>query len=168
MPDKYMREIEEILRNIERTEPRHDQGERIRPFARPPSRRRRGFSLPHLEPAVALILLGILLTLAGAALAYYQADPVALRTGGTYGTLASGVVAAAGFALFLAGLIVAWWARFHGVSSSPARSLRRPPARDNRDNVVRIRPARSNPFSRLMTSLRMRRMRRRYRNFSDH
>ena len=156
MPDKYMREIEEILRNIERTEPRHDQGERIRPFARPPSRRRRrDFALPHVEPAVALLLLGIALALAGSGLAYYQMTP----------TLASGLIAAAGFALFVAGLIVAWWARFHGVSSAPARSLRRPPANDN---VVRIRPARSNPFSRLMTSMRMRRMRRRYRNFSDH
>ena len=162
MPDKYMREIEEILRNIERTEPRHDQGERIRPFARPPARRRRDFSLPRLELPAALILLGILLALAGSALAYYQLGPALWLIGGT---VVSGIIAAAGFALFLAGLIVAWWARFHGVSSAPARSLRRPPANDN---VVRIRPARSNPFSRLMTSMRMRRMRRRYRNFSDH
>lgn len=155
MPDKYMREIEEILRNIERTEPRHDQGERIRPFARPSSRRRRDFALPHLEPAVTLLLLGIALALAGSGLAYYQTTP----------TLASGLIAVIGFALFVAGLAVAWWARFHGVSSSPARSLRRRPSTDN---VVRIRPARSNPFSRMMTNMRMRRMRRRYRNFSDH
>ena len=71
MPDKYMREIEEILRNIERTEPRQDQGERIRPFVRP-SARRQSISLPHLEAPVTLILLGILLTLAGGSLAYYQ------------------------------------------------------------------------------------------------
>lgn len=155
MPDKYMREIEEILRNIERTEPRHDQGERIRPFARPPSRRRRDVALPHLEPAVTLLLLGIALALVGSGLAYYQTTP----------TLASGLIAVVGFALFVAGLAVAWWARFHGVSSSPARALRRPPATDN---VVRMRPARSNPLSRMVTNMRMRRMRRRYRNFSDH
>ena len=154
MPDKYMREIEEILRNIERTEPRQDQGERIRPFARP-SARRQSISLPHLEAPVTLILLGILLTLAGGSLAHYQMTP----------TLASGLIALAGFVLFVAGLALAWWARFRGVSSAPARSLRRPPPTDN---VVRIRPARSNPFSRMLTNIRMRQMRRRYRNFSDH
>ena len=154
MPDKYMREIEEILRNIERTEPRNDPGERIRPFARPP--RRRSFSLPQLELPVTLILLGIALALVGSGLAYYQMSP----------TLASGLIAVAGFALFVAGLALTWWARFHGVSmSASTRSLRRPPPTDN---VVRMRPARSNPLSRLMTNIRMRRMRRRYRNFSDH
>ena len=104
MPDKYMREIEEILRNIERTEPRNDPGERIRPFARPP--RRRSFSLPQLELPVTLILLGIALALVGSGLAYYQMSP----------TLASGLIAVAGFALFVAGLALTWWARFHGVS----------------------------------------------------
>ena len=40
MPDKYMREIEEILRNIEGTDSGQDLGERVRPFKRPAARRK--------------------------------------------------------------------------------------------------------------------------------
>lgn len=153
MPDKYMREIEEILRNAERTEPRHDLGERIRPFRRPATPRRRVSFMPQLELPVMLILLGIALALAGSGLQYYQLGP----------SLASGLIALGGFALFVVGLALGWWARFRGVNYS-SRSLRRPPPRDN---VVRMRPVRSNPLSRLATNIRMRRMRRRYRNITD-
>jgi hypothetical protein len=155
MPDKYMREIEEILRNIEGTEPRHDLGERIRPFARP-ARRVRGPRvswIPHLELPVTLILLGIALALVGAGLTYYQ----------TEASLVSGLIALGGFTLFVMGVALGWWARFRGVSVS-ARPIRRPPSSDN---VVRIRPVRSNPLSRLATSIRMRQMRRRYRNTTE-
>ncbi len=157
MPDKYMREIEEILRNIEGSEPRQDLGERIRPFKRPAARRQRGPRvswIPHLELPITLILLGIALALVGAGLSFYQqldASPV------------SGLIALGGFALFVVGVALGWWARFRGVSVSPRRIRRSPPS----DNVVRIRPVRSNPLSRMVTSIRMRRMRRRYRNTTD-
>jgi hypothetical protein len=153
MPHKYEREIEEILRNIERTEPRHDLGERIRPFARPATPRRR-ISLPHLELPIMLILLGIALALVGSGLAYYQADQ----------SLVSGLIALVGFACFVVGVSLGWWARFRGVNLATTRSPRRP---SRSDNVVRIRPVRTNPFSRLATSIRMRRMRRRFRNTTD-
>ena len=156
MPHKYEREIEEILRNLEGTEPRNDLGERIRPFARPAPRRPRGsrasFS-PQVELPVTLMVLGIVLALAGGALQYYQTGP----------SLISGVIALGGFVLFVVGVALGWWARFRGVSY-PTRSLRRTPPSDN---VVRIRPVRSNPISSLATRIRMMRMRRRYRNFSD-
>lgn len=153
MPDKYMREIEEILRNLDRTEPRHDLGERVTPFKRPAMRRPRVSLLPSLELPVMLMLLGIILALVGGALAYYQMYP----------SLVSGLIALGGFTLFVAGVALGWWARFRGVSF-PTRSLRRPP---RSDNVVRMRPVRSNPLSKLLTSIRMRRARKRYRNLTD-
>ncbi len=156
MPHKYQREIEEILRNLERTEPQSDLGERIRPFTRP-RRAVRGPNvslMPHLEPPVALMLFGILLALVGGGLAYYQSGQ----------SIVSGIFALAGFTLFVVGVALGWWARFRGVSFT-TRSLRRPPSTDK---VVRIRPVRSNPFSRLTTAVRMRRVRRRFRNSNDH
>ena len=47
MPHKYQREIEEILRNLERTEPRQDLGERIRPFTRPAAPRSASHGCPN-------------------------------------------------------------------------------------------------------------------------
>jgi sulfite exporter TauE/SafE len=156
MPHKYQREIEEILRNLERTEPQSDLGERIRPFTRSRRAMRRPnvSLLPRLEPPVALMLLGILLALVGAGLAYYQMEQ----------SLVSGLFALAGFTLFVVGVALGWWARFRGVSFT-TRSLRRPPPTDN---VVRIRPVRANPLSRLTTAIRMRQVRRRFRNTNDH
>ncbi len=156
MPDKYMREIEEILRNLEGTESQQDLGERIRPFKRPATRRPRGPRvswIPRLELPVTLMLVGIALALVGAGLAFYQLEA----------TLVSGLIGLGGFLLFVAGVAFGWWARFRGVSV-PTRRVRRSPSSDN---VVRIRPVRSNPLSRLTTSLRMRQMRRRYRNTTD-
>lgn len=152
MPHKYQREIEEILRNLEGTEPRHDLGERVRPFKRPASRRSR-VSLPSLELPIVFMLLGIVLALVAAGLSYYQLGA----------SLASGLIALGGFALFVVGVALGWWARFRGVNY-PRRPIRRSPPSDN---VVRIRPVRSNPISRLATNFRMRRMRRRYRNTTD-
>jgi hypothetical protein len=152
MPHKYQREIEEILRNLEGTEPRHDLGERVRPFKRPASRRPR-VSLPSLELPIVFMLLGIVLALVAAGLSYYQLGA----------SLASGLIALGGFALFVVGVALGWWARFRGVNY-PRRAIRRSPPSDN---VVRIRPVRSNPISRLATNFRMRRMRRRYRNTTD-
>lgn len=157
MPDKYMREIEEILRNLEGPESGQGLGERIRPFKRPAARRPRGPHVswvPRLELPVTLMLLGIALALVGAGLTYYHQLEA---------TFVSGLIALGGFLLFAVGVALGWWARFRGVSL-PARRVRRSPASDN---VVRIRPVRSNPLSRLTTSLRMRRMRRRYRNTTD-
>ena len=155
MPHKYEREIEEILRNLEGPESSQGLGERIRPFKRPAARRPRGPRVswvPHLELPVTLMLLGIVLALAGAGLAYYQLEA----------TLVSGLIALGGFLLFAVGVALGWWARFRGVSL-PARRVRRSPSSDN---VVRISPVRSNPLSRL-TTIRMRQMRRRYRNTTD-
>ncbi len=159
MPDKYMREIEEILRNLEGPESGQDLGERIRPFKRPAARRPRGPRgprvswIPRLELPVTLMLVGIALALVGAGVAFVQLEA----------TLVSGLIGLGGFLLFAVGVALGWWARFRGVSL-PARRVRRSPTSDN---VVRIRPVRSNPLSRLTTSLRMRQMRRRYRNTTD-
>lgn len=157
MPHKYQREIEEILRNMERTEPESDLGERIRPFARPRPPRPRVSFVPQLDLPTGLIVLGILIALVGSGLAYYQVGA----------TLISGIIALAGFTLFLVGVSLGWWARFRGVTGANVspRSLRRPP---RSENVVRLRPPRSTPFSRMLSNIRMRQMRKRFRNVSDH
>lgn len=156
MPHKYQREIEEILRNIEKSDSPSDLGERIRPFARPRRFRAAGprvSFVPQIELPTGLMLLGIVIALVGAGLAFYQ----------TEASLVSGIIALVGFVLIILGIGMGWWARFRGVNVS-ARSLRRP-ARS--ENVVRMRPTRSTPLSRLMTNIRMRQVRRRFRNSSD-
>ena len=63
MPNKYQREIEEILRNMERTEPRQGLGDRIRAFNRPRPRPRRELHWA-LNASETCILIGIALVLA--------------------------------------------------------------------------------------------------------
>ena len=68
MPHKYEREIEEILRNMERTEPRRGFGDRVRAFQRQAPARPRG---PTISVGIglpeALIIAGIILALVGLA-----------------------------------------------------------------------------------------------------
>src|SRR5437879_13821173 len=49
MPNKYEREIEEILRNLERTEPKGGSGQRVNRRAPRKPGVSRGFSLPRLS-----------------------------------------------------------------------------------------------------------------------
>lgn len=65
MSNKYEREIEEILRNLERSEPAAGTGQRS--GQRIPRRRgpRRGFSLPHLNFAEWCLLIAVIAALVG-------------------------------------------------------------------------------------------------------
>jgi hypothetical protein len=145
MPHKYEREIEEILRNMERTEPRRGLGDRVRAFQRPAPARPRG---PTLNVGMGLpevlLITGIVLALVGAGIAYYQS--------GT--SLLTGLISAVGFASIVVGVVIGWWARFRGVNVS----LRR--ARDNDDNVVRI--GRRGLFAEIATQFRILRLKWRY------
>lgn len=141
MPNRYQREIEEILRNMERTEPHQGLGERIRAFNRPRPAPRPGprISLTRIE---ILLLLGIAFALVATGIAYYA-------NGATY---ISGGFAVAGFIAIVLGLVTAWNERFRGGS------------RPNwRGNVVDMTPPRHrNPFNAIATQWRIFRLKLRY------
>lgn len=149
MPHKYEREIEEILRNMERTEPRRGFGDRVRAFQRqaPPRPRGPAVSLGVGLPE-ALLIAGIILALVGAGLAFYQS--------GT--TLLTGLISLAGFVSIVVGVVIGWWARFRGVNLS----LHRQRERDTGDNVLRMGPRRRGLFAEIATQYRILRLKWRY------
>ena len=74
MPNKYEREIEEILRNMDRPEPKTGLGSRIRAFNRPrPRRARRAWDI-GLSASEVFMLLGIAVIMLAAGLAYFWGD----------------------------------------------------------------------------------------------
>lgn len=178
MPNKYEREIEEILRNMDRPEPKAGLGNRIRAFNRPRPRRPRHFGAFGLTPCEVFLLSGILLILIGAGFRYFYGvnQP-------TFGFLANdaltGIVALLGFLLFLVGLVIGWRSGFSG-SRFPSTSWRSttnyasaPPAGSNgsgtENKVVRIQTRRNrNPFSAIATQIRILRLKIRYQRIRDH
>lgn len=143
MPNRYQREIEEILSRMEDSEPPRGRGDNIRPLRRPPSRVR---SLPsfHLPFAELLILLSVALTLVAVGLAYFDGSP----------TVVTGIIGAAALVLFVLALVVGWRDRFR-----PQRTT----AQWRGDSYVEVTPIRRNPFSALITRLRVYRLRMQYR-----
>lgn len=146
MPNRYQREIEEILRNMERTEPRQGISERIRAFNRPRQPKPRGIKTPLTRVEI-FMLLGILLILIGAGISF--------TTG--YQTLLSGLVALAGFVFFVLGLVQSWFPRLFGSRSAPIW----------RGNVVEMRPVRRSPFAIIATQFRILRLKLRYQRRRD-
>jgi hypothetical protein len=104
MPNKYQREIEEILRNMERTEPRQGIADRIRAFNRPAARRGPHWPSFSWRPGFpeTLLIAGLVLALFAAGASYYLGGP----------RLLTGIVGLAALALLLAGLIIGWMDRF--------------------------------------------------------
>jgi hypothetical protein len=144
MPSRYEREIEEILRNMDRAEPRQGLGDRIRAFNRP--RRSRG-PRTLLNMTEVLLAIGIALALAAAGLVYYNQLP----------TTISGVLGLAAFACIVLGLAVAWVDRF-----------RRPRVTQTwRGTVVDMTPRRRNPFTFVATRLRILGLKLRYRRHRE-
>jgi hypothetical protein len=143
MPHKYEREIEEILKNMQRSEPESGVSGRSRGFPRPAggSGLRMGLSASEL-----LFLLGIACALAGACVMWFD---------GARPNLVSGILALMGFILFIAGLIVAF------------QAARRPPPPTWRGNVVEMKTHRRGPLDEIATQLRLLRLRLRYRRGRD-
>jgi hypothetical protein len=144
MPHKYEREIEEILKNMQRNEPQPSAGERSRGFPRQAggSGLRLGLSASEL-----LFLLGVAFALAGACVMWFD--------GNHGGTPISGILSLTGFVLFFAGLIVAFMAS------------RRPPPPVWRGNVVEMKTHRRGPLDEIATQFRLLRLRLRYRRGRD-
>jgi hypothetical protein len=147
MPNKYEREIEEILRNMDRTEPSPTIGDRIRAFNRPSPRTRTTRTRVALRVSMqnALLVTGIALALLGAGFTYYMDSPA---SGILYYT--RGIIAALAIAALLAGLIVGWRARFR---PSPVTSWRG----ERPTSIHRFRP-----FALIATQARIIRLKLRY------
>src|SRR5262249_10968053 len=143
MPHKYEREIEEILKNMQRNEPQPSPGERSRGFPRPSggSGIRIGLSVSEL-----LLLLGVAFALAGVCAWWFY---------GASASNLSGALGLAGFVLFIAGLIVAF------------QAARRPPPPVWRGSVVEMKTHRRGPLDEIATQIRLLRLRMRYRRGRD-
>lgn len=152
MPNKYQREIEEILRNMERTEPpRQGLSDRIRAFNRPRPRPQRGWRTP-LNVSETLFVLSVVLALAAASLTFYL-GPVVIATLPVVEVITvNGILAVGAFIALVAALLRGWRERFRVGSSTPAW----------RGNVVNMHSHRRNPFSALATQFRIFRLKFRY------
>lgn len=148
MPNKYEREIEEILRNMDRTESRPGLGNRIRAFNRPRERapRQSRFAAPSSE---VLMLIGIVLALIAAGLKFLASGDVLIGP-----VPIGGVLAVAGFVCLAAGLVAGWRGRFRPLSTYKPTTWRG-------DNIVEM-PRRRGPFGALATQLRILRLKVRY------
>ncbi|HEX9412801.1 MAG TPA: hypothetical protein VF916_04805 [Ktedonobacterales bacterium] len=147
MPNKYEREIEEILRNMDRADQSQTLGDRIRAFNRPsPKTRLRGPRMRlRLSSSESLLLVGLMLALVGAGIAYYLGGPIS----GTSAYL-GGLIGVTAFVCVLTGLIVGWRARFGHRSPAMWRGQTVTP------------PRRLHPLSAIGTQLRIMRLKWRY------
>lgn len=140
MPNKYEREIEEILRNLERTEPKAGLGQRISKRMRRQPGMRRGLSLPQLSFAEWCLAIALVAALVAGGWAY------ALKGG----TIITGVIALIGAIFVLLVAIANFLPKPRYQSSTTLYN-----------NVTRLR---SNPFRRLSTSWHLLILKLRYRN----
>jgi hypothetical protein len=150
MPNKYEREIEEILRNMDRPDQGQTLGDRIRAFNRPAQRTRlRGPQMRwRLDASEGLLLVGLILALVGAGIAYYFASPA--RTTPTLPEVLGGLIGIGAFLCLLTGLAIGWQERF-GHSTRPMW---------RGQTVERPRPLR--PLGGLGTQIRIMRLKWRY------
>src|SRR5690349_6407811 len=105
MPNKYEREIEEILRNMDRPDQGQTLGDRLRAFNRPAQRTRlRGPQMRwRLDASEGLMLSGLLLSLVGAGIAYYFGGPVH-----TIPALLGGLIGVGALLCLVLGLAIGW------------------------------------------------------------
>ena len=152
MPNKYQREIEEILRNMERTEPpRQGLSDRIRAFNRPRPRPQRGWRTP-IKATEALIILSVVLALAAAAVTFYLGQVVIVTLPIVEVITVNGILALGAFIALVTALFRGWRERFRLGSSTPAW----------RGNVVNMHSPRRNFFGALATQFRIFRLKFRY------
>lgn len=147
MPNRYEREIEEILRNLETTEPRASRGQRPseRRPRKPPVRQQR-----HAAPSLNLratewFLLIALITISIAGGYAYATDGASIITG---------IVA-------LVGLVCLIFLALSNFVSFPSRSTQS-------TRYGNVTPLRRNPFSSLATRWNLYRLKKRYRRKSNN
>jgi hypothetical protein len=171
MPNKYEREIEEILRNLDRPEPKPGLGNRIRAFNRPRPRRPRRVWDVGLSISEVLLLAGIAVILLAAGLAYFYGP----RQPTFLGDIPlAGWLSIIGFALFVAGLAFGWRRGFNSgrVGTSSWRGTNPTNFTSNNSSgdgkVVQMHGRRSrNPLSAVATQIRILRLKMRYQRLRD-
>jgi len=165
MPNKYQREIEEILRNMDRTDTQTSVTDRVRSFNRPRRRASGSWRLP-LGRTETLLLVGVALILIAAGLTYYRNDDQLYLVGDWLSL--NGILALAGFLSILLGFALDWRDRFRGITPRPAtdRAWRSPTA-DESDNVVDI-GGRRGPLTSVATRVRLIRLKLRYLRSRGH
>ncbi len=107
MPNRYEREIEEILRNMERTEPKPSFRERLNMRMRPPSKHPESMRPRPARPSINLnfstsewcFIVGIFLGLVAAGIAY---------TNGLEGNVLTGFLALLAFICIIMGIVSPW------------------------------------------------------------
>lgn len=139
MPNKYEREIEEILRNLERSEPKASFGQRVSGRMRRRAGPRRGLPALHLTFSEWCLATAIIAALAAGGWAYANG-----------GNLITGILALIGA---LCVLLVA-------ISSF----LTKPRYSSSTGHYTNVTPLRNNPFRRLMANWHLLRLKFRYRN----
>jgi hypothetical protein len=172
MPNKYQREIEEILRNLEGPEPKPGLGNRIRAFNRPRPRRPRRVWEVGVSLSEMLLLAGIAVILLGAGLTYFFGLHLPAFLGDV--PLAAWT-SVAGFALFVVGLVIGWRRGFNssraGIPSWRGNNLTNSNGSNSGGDskVVHLHARHSrNPLSALVTQIRILRLKARYRRLRDH
>ena len=140
MPNKYEREIEEILRNLERTEPKARFGQRVSERIRRKPRVRRSMSLPRLSFSDWCLTIVLAAALIAGGWAYAQGS----------GDLVTGIIAVIGMVC----LVLVAASNFLAKPRSQSQATRY-------NNVTRLR---SNPLRRLATSWHLLLLKLRYRN----
>ena len=140
MPNKYEREIEEILRNLERTEPKARFGQRVSERMRRKPGIRRSISMPQLSFSEWCLVSALVAALAAGGWA--QAH--------VFGNVITGVIALIGAACI--GLVAI--SNFVG----------KPRYRSAATRYNNVTPIRSNPLRRIATSWHLLILKLRYRN----
>ncbi len=166
MPNKYQREIEEILRNMDRTDTQTGVTDRVRSFRRPRRRTRGSWSLP-LGRTETLLIVGVVLILIAAGLTYYRNDHQLYLVGDWLSL--NGILALAGFLSILVGFVLDWRDRFRGITPrpTPGRSWRSPTTADDPNDIVDI-SSRRRPLTGVATSVRLIRLKLRYLRTRGH
>lgn len=146
MPNRYQREIEEILSRMEEDTPRRGLGDRIRPLRRPPERAR---SLPtlHIPFVNLMIIVSVILAMIAAGIAFYTGDA----------DLISGIVGMVALVLFVVALVVGWRDRFRPPTKPVWRGA----------SQSRVTPISRNPFRTLAMRFRIMRLRKQYRRAQE-
>lgn len=148
MPNRYQREIEEILSRMEDAEPKRGPGpDRIRPLQRPPTR---GRATPRIRLALSptLILASVALALIACGIAYYNGAP----------DLISGVIGLLALISFVVGMVVGWRGHFR-----PTTQQRQWSGRAAYDVTPTPLRRSANPFTIVATQVRIMRLRWQYR-----
>ncbi len=152
MPNKYQREIEEILRNMEVDDQPQNLGDRMRAFNRPATRTRAPRTRMRLQmnSSETLLVVGAVLALIGAGLSYYFGLAVI-----GLNAIITGLFGTAGLICIIFGLGVGWRDRF---GHRPAPGWRGQPDTPS-DQPRRL----FGPFRAIATQFRIMRLKWRYR-----